>query len=181
MKINTGWIGLTGVLSMGLTYGCENAPPAQSAADQAPAPRARCTAEFGDAAIASVLDGSAIERVEPLYSSSSSKSSNPRLMGASLVVTPASGETAEWLARALECHSAQQLEAQARGLATRSDPFWLPNSGVQIDVTSAGDGFRVLVSGRNSADARAILARAQTLPGAQARSPANATAVYQAR
>jgi hypothetical protein len=177
MKINNGWVGLTAVLSLGLTYGCENAQPAQSAADQALAQRARCTAEFGDAAIAGVLDGSAIERVDPLYSSSASKSSNTRLMGAALVVRPASGETAEWLDRALECHSAQQLEAQARGLAARSDPFWLPNSGVQIDVTSAGDGFRVQVSGATSADARAILARAHTLTGA----PENATAVYDAR
>jgi hypothetical protein len=164
------------VVGSGLVFGCENTPPAQS-----PASQARCTADFSDATIARVLDGSAVERVEPLYTGYESKSSTPRLQGAAIVVRPARGETAEWLDRALECHEAQQVASQASGQTARTDPFWLPGSRVQIDVTSAHDGFRIQVSGASSAEARAILARAQAAPGAQAAARENPMAVFDAR
>jgi hypothetical protein len=170
-----GWVAAM-VVGSGLLFACENTPRAQSPAEQAAAERARC-ADFSDAAIARVLDGSSVERVEPLYTGYTSKSSNPRLQGAAIVVKPARGDTAEWLDRALECH---QSLATSGASAIASDPFWLPGSHVQIDVTSAHDGFRIQVSGESSADAREILARAQALTSAQ---PAGnrQTAVFDAR
>jgi|HubBroStandDraft_1064217.scaffolds.fasta_scaffold08328_5 hypothetical protein len=169
-------IASAGVL-LGLLCGCENAP-VRSAASEAAAAQARCTPEFSDAVIASVLDGSAVEHVQPIYNGYESKSSNPRLMGAAIVVRPTQGETAEWLDRALECHGSRQL---AGGSASRSDPFWVPNSPVRIDVTSGGDGFRIEVTGNTTADAREILARAQTLGSARVGTPDNATAVFDVR
>jgi hypothetical protein len=179
MSTRAGFAGAL-VLGSGLLFGCEKTPAAQSPASQAAAQRARCTADFSDAAIGRVLDGSAVERVEPFYTGYTSKSSNPRLQGAAIVVRPARGETAEWLDRALECHEAQQLTTQASGSSARTDPFWLPGSRVQIDVTSARDGFRIQLSGGSSAEARAILARAQALPSGAA-APENPTAVFDAR
>ena len=73
------------------------------------------------------------------------------------------GETAEWLARALECHGAQQVMLHASSAPTTSVPFFLPESMVQIDVASAGDGYRVTVSSTSLAEANEILGRAQAL------------------
>jgi hypothetical protein len=174
MSTGNGWVAVM-VVGSGLLFGCENTPRAQSPAEQAAAARARC-ADYSDGAIASVLNGTATEGVEPLYTGYASKSSNPRLEGATIVVRPGRGETAEWLDRALECHEAQQVATQGSS-AAQADPFWLPGSRVHINVVSAHDGFRVQVSGDSSADARAILTRAQALPGAQA----NATAIFDAR
>ena len=80
-----------------------------------------------------------------------------------LEVAPVRGETAEWLARALECHGAQQVMLHASSAPTTSVPFFLPESMVQIDVASAGDGYRVTVSSTSLAEANEILGRAQAL------------------
>ena len=165
------------VVTPSTLIGCESTVPAQSPADRAASvERSYCTADFSESVVAQVLDGSTIERVEPAYQGSASRGSNPRLQGAAIVVRPVQGETAEWLNRALECHGAHQLVAHAKGTTVRADPFWLEDSIVNIEVTSARDGFRIRVTGESSADAREILARAQALPR-----PENATAVFDAR
>jgi hypothetical protein len=175
MKARMGMFALSMAIGTGQLLGCENTQQMQSPADQATAAqRVRCTAEFSDATIARVLDGSAIEHVEPLYNNgSASKTSNPRLLGAAIVVVPTQGETEERLARSLECHQAQQLVATAS--AVRPDPFWLQGSRVGIDVTSARDSFRIELTSGSSAAAREILARAQAL-GAQAEAAEGQTA-----
>jgi hypothetical protein len=153
------------VLGGGLSVGCQATRPAQDASDRASAAeRAVCPAGFSEAVIAPVLDGSAVEQVEPVYTGFVSKSSNPRLAGAAIFVLPAKGETAEWLARMLECYGAQQSAAQAKGTPLRASPYWLAGASAQIDVTSSGDGFRIQVTSSSTVDAREILARAQALP-----------------
>jgi hypothetical protein len=182
MNTRTSFFALAMVFGPGLLLGCQSAQPVQSPADQAAAvERTRCTGDLGDAAVAAVLNGSAVERVQPLYDGSSSKSSNPHFLGASIVVRPARGETAEWLDRALECHGAQQLATHASDSAAQADPFFLPNALVRINVTSAGDGFLVQLTGESSTDAREIWARAQALLGPRAGSPENATAASYVR
>ena len=179
MNKHTRILGFTAVLGSGLLLGCATAPPAQSPAGQAAAfQQGRCTAQLGEPVVAKILDGSAVERVEPLYSGSSSKTSNPRLLGATIVVDPVHGETAEWLDRALECHGAQQVMLHASGEPMKSDPFFLPESMVQIDVASAGDGYRVRVSSTSSAEAHEILDRAQALTRDRHESP---TASFEVR
>jgi hypothetical protein len=171
MNTRTSWVALSMVLGSGLLFGCQSAPwphPAgPPAASQAAAvERTRCTPNPGDAAVASVLDGSAVERVDPLYDGAGSpKSELSRLQGAAILVRPAPGETAEWLDRALECHGAQQLTAHKSGAVaqTNTDPFWLPDSLVQVEVTPAGDSFLVQVTSGSTAGAREILSRAKTL------------------
>jgi len=165
MKARNGMFALSMAIGSGLLFGCENTQQIPGPADQATAAQSvRCTADFSDATIARVLDGSAIEHVAPLYGGSASKTSNPRLQGAAIVVEPTKGETEERLARSLECHQAQEPVTTAS--AVRPDPFRLQGSRVYIDVTSARDGFRIEVTGSSSAAAREILARAQAL-GAQ--------------
>jgi hypothetical protein len=125
--------------------------------------------DFSDKQLTRVLDGSAVERIEPVYSGWASKGSNPRLRGAAIVVRPVQGETAEWLNRALECHSARQLGSFARGSTVSADPFWLSDALVTIEVASSGDGFRIQLTADTSADAREILARAQAMPRPESR------------
>jgi hypothetical protein len=164
MNTRMGLVAFAMAVGPAALVGCQDAAQFRSPADQAAAvERTRCTADFTEAAVARVLDGSAVERVDPIYIGTTSKSSNPRLRGAAILVRPVNGQTAEWLDRALECHGAQQLVVHAGGSDTSADPFWLPGALVQIDVTSARDGFRIEVTGDSTADAQAILARAQAL------------------
>jgi hypothetical protein len=182
MNKHTRCMGFAAVLGSGLLLGCATAPPSQSPAGQAAAfQQGRCTAQLGEQAVAKILDGSAVERVEPLYSVSSSKTSNSRLLGAAIEVAPVRGETAEWLARSLECHGAQQVMLHASGQPMKSDPFFLPESMVQIDVASAGDGYRVTVSSTSSAEAHEILDRAQALTRGQPERHEGPTASFDVR
>jgi len=176
MNTHMGRIGFAMVLGGSLSFGCQAAQPVQSPADHAGAvERTVCTADFSEAVVSRILDGSAVEHVEPVYTGFVGKSSNPRLAGAAIIVRPVQGETAEWLTRMLECHGAQRLMEQAKGSPVRADPFWLADSLVQIEVTGARNGFRIQVTSGSATDAREILSRAQALP------TSTQTAVFDAR
>jgi len=144
----------------GIGCSCASAPPPQTATETASAwERNQCAAFRDDAAIADVLSGKAIERIEPLYVGVQTKSSSPRLEGAVLTVRPIRGATAEWLNRSLECHGVEQILGHATARGGALDPFVLPGSLVRINVHSAGDGFRIELVGATMADAREILSR----------------------
>jgi hypothetical protein len=112
-----------------------------------------------------VLSGRAVERVDPLYAGTQTKSSSLRLQGAVLTVRPIRGATAEWLDRSLECHGVGRMLGRSSTLANAVDPFVLPGSLVQIYVHSAGDGSRVELVGATTADAREILSMADSFLG----------------
>jgi hypothetical protein len=156
----SGFVGL-GLLVAGVSvFGCASAPPPQTPLETASAwERSQCGAFHDDAAIADVLSGRAIERIEPLYVGVQSKSSSPRLQGAVLTVRPIRGATAEWLDRSLECHGVERMLGRTVARGGAVDPFVLPGSFVHINVHSAGDGFRIELVGATMADAREILSR----------------------
>ncbi len=146
---------------------------ARSPADQASfVERTRCGPEVTDTALEPILDGHAVQQVEPLYSTIEADKSGEQsqLRGAKLTVAALPGVTAEWLDRELECHSAHIT--LGRTASTPEDPFWLPGSTVDIDVRPTKDGFAVGVAGFSAADARQILARAQAFAKAK-RAPAS--------
>jgi hypothetical protein len=156
---------LTLVLGNATLSGCASSDAARapaSASDQATAfTHARCGGFADESLLADVLNGKTVESVTPLYSGGgSSKTNNPRLLGAVVYVRPAAGETAEWLNRALECHAAKRTSDRASAFASPSDPFFLPDSHVRIRVQPAGDSFKVDIEGISSADARDIFSRA---------------------
>jgi hypothetical protein len=139
---------------------------AQSPSEQATAfKQTRCSGGGDDAVVADILNGKAVESVMPFYSGGGSKTSNSRLLGVTVYVRPSAGETAEWLNRALECHSAQQT-SERTAMMNGADPFFLPDAIVKIRVRSSGDGFKIDVEGSSSADAREILSRASAFAGA---------------
>jgi hypothetical protein len=143
--------------------GCAATPQPKTPTEQASGlEQSRCAAFRDDSTIAEVLSGRAVERVDPLYAGTQTKSSNPRLEGAVFSVRPIRGATVEWLDRSLECHGVERMLGRSSTLANEVDPFVLPGSLVQINVHSAGDGFRVELVGATMADAREILSRADS-------------------
>jgi hypothetical protein len=157
--------------------GCAEAGPhVQSATDQAAAQmeRNRCGSDADEMTLTPVLSGSAIERVEPLYTNVESTKSGtlPELQGAMIRVRPAPGMTGEWLDRALECHSAERVLGQIPSSELPNDPFWLPgNRTVDIDARAEHDVITVAVRGGNVADAHEILRRALAFHTATAPMP----------
>jgi hypothetical protein len=159
-------VALAAVLSAALAAGCE---PAKGPADQAAfTDRTRCGPDVTDSAIAPILDGKALQQVEPLYSTFDSDKSGEasKLRGAKITINALPGVTAEWLDRELECHSARITLGQAQ--ATPDDPFWLSGATLDIDVRPAKDGYVIGVAAFSSADARQILDRAQAFAKAKA-------------
>ncbi len=157
------------LLSAAFTMGCE--APAKTAVDQAAfTDRTRCGLDVKDSDLAPVFEGHSVETVAPLYSTIEAGKSGEqsRLRGAILTFGALPGETAEWLDRELECHSARVTLGQVQSLP--DDPFWLPGSTLDIDVRPTRDGLVVGIAGYSAADARKVLDRAQSF--ARTRAPA---------
>lgn len=150
--------------------GCaDSSAPAKSPVDQASeVDRARCSKEVDENALQPVLSGTAIEAVEPLYGNIENVKVGPEseLQGAMIRVRPVPGMTAEWLDRALECHSARRVLGKIAPNELPNDPFWLPGRTVDIDAESARDGFTVAVRGASPTDGREILERANAFRAA---------------
>jgi hypothetical protein len=134
--------------------------------------RTHCASNADETAMASVLDGSAIESVEPLYVSVGGykTSSATELAGSTIKVRALPGVTAEWLTRTLECHSAKRISGSIASTVAPNDPFWLPGKIVEIDARSAHDGFLVEVRAADPVDGHQVLDRAKAF--AKASSPA---------
>jgi hypothetical protein len=83
-----------------------------------------------------------------------------QIFGARLAVRPPEGVTAAELAQALRCHGAQAL-LQA-GERLENDPFFLPDSWVDIDVAPRERGiFVVTLTGETVTDNIRVLRRAK--------------------
>jgi hypothetical protein len=161
------------VLSAGLTESCGPATEARSPVDGAAfLERTRCGPEVTDGSLAPILDGKALQKVGPLYSTVEADKSGEQsqLRGATLTVSALPGVTAEWLDRELECHGARL--ALGKATSTPEDPFWLPGSTVDIDVRPTKDGFIIAVAGFSTSDARHILNRAEAFAKAKTAAPA---------
>ena len=137
--------------------------PVHNAAEEAASmERSRCGPDVDDASLAPVLNRQSIESVEPLYTRTPSGKSGEesRLYGAVIRIKAIQGVTAEWLDRALECHSARRVLGRVPADVLPNDPFWLPGRMVDIDAQSARDGFQVAIRGSTVDDAQEILIRA---------------------
>jgi hypothetical protein len=135
--------------------------PADEAAEVV---RTRCASNADETAMAAVLDGSAIESVEPLYNNGlgGARTGHWSMLAGSVVTVRAlPGVTAEWLTRALECHSARRAVGSIPESSMPNDPFWLPGRMVEIDAQSAHGSFRVEVRAAHPAEARELLDRAR--------------------
>jgi len=85
-------------------------------------------------------------RVQPRYSHvRTNNGSEERVNGAKLFVRPPKGVSAEQLTRILQCHSARVLLGQLSS-SVPNDPYWLPDTWVNIDVKPENGNFAVDLS-----------------------------------
>jgi hypothetical protein len=154
------------LLAIASSAACANsASSVKSPSDQAAElVRTRCAANTDEAALAPVLDGTAIESVEPLYNQGGGGGrvgQFAQLTGTAITVHALPGISAEWLTLALECHSARRVVGSIPAGAAPNDPFWLPGRTVKIEAQSVHGGFRVEVRGADPAEGRQVLDRAK--------------------
>jgi len=159
-----------GVAAIVTTGGsCSSAPLAnRSPAEEAAKTFAedRCEApDVQETALVPIFENGVVEASQPIYTAVTGMGAGAggnysQLIGASLKVTAIRGFTAEWLDRALECHSARRVLGKIPESWLPDDPFWLPGKTVDIEVAVDRAEFAVNVRGKNVNDAEAILSRA---------------------
>ena len=100
--------------------------------------------------------------VEPLYSHviTSNNNSEERVAGAKLLVRPPNGVTADQFTRALQCHSARVLLGQVNPAVVPNDPYWLPDSWVNINVKPENGNFAITISADTVHDNLQVFGRA---------------------
>jgi hypothetical protein len=153
-NIVRGFVAL-GVLA--IAPACTSAPP--------PAARAAGVERFdqcaGTESGVALLRSTTVLRMEPIYSLVSAKDgSENRVSGAKLLVQPPQGLSANQMDRILQCHSAAVLLGHVSGAAVPNDPYWLPDSWVNIDVKPEGGNFAVTLTADSVRDNLRVLGRA---------------------
>jgi len=142
-------------------------PDVRSPAQHAHELDARCMLAPEDATAAALAPG-VVEGVEPAYGTVQSGNDRAlRLRGARLHFRPEPGFSPESLHRSLECHEARVVTGRAP--ERPDDPYTLPGGWLDIDVTSAGDGFVVAVVTDDIPTARRVLDRARRFAGGPAK------------
>jgi hypothetical protein len=151
---------LLATLAMGalsLASACASQP--RATAQAADVERMQCdpSATSQDSLVRSI----AVLHVQPLYSHvRTNNTSEERVNGAKLLVRPPQGVSAEQLTRVLQCHSARVLLGQLNSNAVPNDPYWLPDTWVNIDVKSENGNFAVTVSADSVRDNLQVYGRA---------------------
>lgn len=125
--------------------------------------RKRCGPDVDEATLEPIFDKHAIQGWETAYLSAQSCGAGgggcyKRLAGAVIKIKAMQGFTAEWLDRALECHSARRVLGKIPP-GDPNDPFWLPGKTVDIDVVSTGAAFAATVRTLEPSDAQEIVNR----------------------
>lgn len=104
-----------------------------------------------------VLSGHRVTGVQPLrVATRYGRGVSERLLGATVFIQAEPGLTAEWLQLTIQRHMTQM---GAAGMAN----CVLDAKDVRVNVASAGAGFAVQITGKDSAQAKEILRRAQLL------------------
>jgi hypothetical protein len=108
-----------------------------------------------------LLRSTTVIRIDPVYSHvMTADNSEERVNGAKLLVRPPDGLTADQMARVLQCHSANVLLGQVSPSAIANDPYWLPNSWVDIHVAPENGNFAVTLTADSVTDNLRVLSRA---------------------
>jgi hypothetical protein len=140
-----------------LASACSSAPPPTARAAGVRQLQCDPTATSLDALVRSTK----VLSVEPLYSHiMTTNSSEERVDGTKLLIRPPAGVSAEQMTRILQCHGARVLLGQVNRDAVRNDPYWLPDSWVNIQVTPENGNFAVTVSAESLSDNLKVFGRA---------------------
>ncbi len=109
-----------------------------------------------------LLQGTTVLGASPLYSHviSGKNDSEDRVTGAKLLVRPPEGVSPERLTRVLQCHSAKALLGQIDTSAYASDPYWLPDAWLDIQVKPENGNYEVVLRAESIPDGLEVLHRA---------------------
>jgi len=138
---------------------CGDPPPTTTAAG---VERMQCDGSASPQEELGLLRSTSVLRVEPLYShvSTSNNNSEERVNGAELIVRPPKGVTAEQMTRILQCHSARMLLGKVDKAAVPNDPYWLPDTWLNIEVKPSDGNFAVTISADSVHDNLQVFGRA---------------------
>jgi hypothetical protein len=108
-----------------------------------------------------VINATTVLDAEPVYSHvlSGNNNSENRLNGAKLIVRPPDGVSAEEMTRILQCHSAQALLGQVDRAELASDPYWLPDTWLNISVTPENGNYAIRMEADTIRDNQQVLSR----------------------
>ena len=154
----TGFAALGGAAGMLVLAGCSSAPPPSAKA--AGVERLQC--DTASASQDGLVRSTRVLAVEPLYSHviTSNNNSEERVAGAKLLVRPPSGVTADELTRVLQCHSARVLLGQVNPATVPNDPYWLPDTWVNINVKPENGNFAITIAADSVHDNLTVFGRA---------------------
>jgi hypothetical protein len=98
-----------------------------------------------------VMQQTTVIKSQPLYSLVNSKDVplSARVLGATLVVQPPNGTTTAELTRLLRCHGARTVLAKGSTSTFGTDPFYLADSWLDIDVKEAQGAYAITIGARN--------------------------------
>jgi hypothetical protein len=144
-----------------LAAGCASSSQAP-AARAAGVERLQCDGSATTQDEVQLLRSARVLRFEPIYSHvpSANNNSEERVNGAKLLVRPPKGMSAEQMTRILQCHSARVVLGQANGAAVPNDPYWLPDTWVNIEVKPEDGNYAVIVSADSTRSNLQVLGRA---------------------
>jgi hypothetical protein len=141
--------------------GCVHEPtPVERAAGEV---RLRCAEPEISQDDLRILQETRVVQVEPatfLAGASTRTEGGRTVSGTKLVVKAPPGVSAEGMARILRCHSARALLGQVDATLFAYDPFFLPDTWVDIDVTTENGFFVVKLSADRVWQNLAVLRRA---------------------
>jgi hypothetical protein len=150
--------GLPAVAGALVLAACSSAPPPSAKA--AGVERLQC--DSASAAQDGLVRSTRVLAVEPLYSHviTSNNNSEERVAGAKLLVRPPNGVTADEFTRVLQCHSARVLLGQVNPDTVANDPYWLPDTWVNINVRPENGNFAITISADSVHDNLQVFGRA---------------------
>jgi hypothetical protein len=153
-QLLVGCLGVAGALSA-----CAmNAPPTAKAAE---VERTQCADNGAAQDDIRLLQATTVLKAEPIYSRiHTNTGEEKRVSGATLLIRPPSGATADRLAAVLQCHSARVLLGQVDRSQFADDPYWLPDAWLDINVTPEAGNFAVTLQADSVAKNIEVLSRA---------------------
>jgi hypothetical protein len=153
-------LGLLALSVSSLAAACATTPhPATTAAA---VERVQCDSTATTDGAVQLMRSVTVLNVEPLYShvASANNNSEERVNGAKFVIRPPQGVSSEQLTRILQCHSARVVLGQSNSADIPNDPYWLPDTWVNIAVKPEDGNFAVTLSADSVHDNLEVYGRA---------------------
>jgi hypothetical protein len=151
---------VAGGVSLSFLLGCATSPPPTVKAAQVE--QIQCDQSTSPEEGARILETTKVISSEPIYSNVPSTYGDVehRVNGAKLVVRPPEGVSSERMTRILQCHSARQLLGQSDHSELANDPYWLPDSWIEIRVTPEDGNYAVTLEANTIAKSLQVYHRA---------------------